>query len=170
MLLAVAMAQAVVLNNYLLAGVAVLIAVLAVLLMRRHVKEVVADERDYKIAGDAARWSLAIFAVGTWLVSFVFIMLRTSNPTYELVGAVLAYAVLALLLLHSGIVYFLKGREGEIRRGRAVAFALVALVIALAFAAFGARLFSGEDDWICNGGQWVMHGHPSAPMPTEPCR
>jgi len=26
-----------------------------------------------------------------------------------------------------------------------------------------------EDDWICDDGQWVKHGNPSAPMPTKNC-
>ena len=26
-----------------------------------------------------------------------------------------------------------------------------------------------EDDWICRDGEWVKHGVPSAPKPTEPC-
>jgi len=26
-----------------------------------------------------------------------------------------------------------------------------------------------EDDWICVNGDWVKHGMPSTPMPTEPC-
>jgi len=26
-----------------------------------------------------------------------------------------------------------------------------------------------EDDWICVDNEWVKHGVPSAPMPTEPC-
>lgn len=26
-----------------------------------------------------------------------------------------------------------------------------------------------EDDWICVDGEWVKHGVPSAPMPTESC-
>ena len=32
------------------------------------------------------------------------------------------------------------------------------------------RLISGEDDWICVGGQWVKHGMPSAQIPTTPCK
>lgn len=34
------------------------------------------------------------------------------------------------------------------------------------------RLFvgGGEDTWICQNGQWVEHGHPSASMPTKPCQ
>lgn len=26
-----------------------------------------------------------------------------------------------------------------------------------------------EDTWICQDGQWVKHGVPSAPMPNKPC-
>jgi len=26
-----------------------------------------------------------------------------------------------------------------------------------------------EDDWICDEGQWVKHGYPSAPMPEGEC-
>lgn len=32
-----------------------------------------------------------------------------------------------------------------------------------------AILRGSEDRWVCDGGQWVRHGVPSAPMPTEPC-
>jgi len=31
-------------------------------------------------------------------------------------------------------------------------------------------VFSGsEDDWICQGGQWVKHGNPSSPKPEGGC-
>lgn len=35
----------------------------------------------------------------------------------------------------------------------------------------GVRFLIGgaEDDWICDNGEWVKHGSPSAPMPSEPC-
>jgi len=26
-----------------------------------------------------------------------------------------------------------------------------------------------EDSWMCVAGQWVQHGHPSAPMPNWSC-
>ncbi|MCJ7740355.1 hypothetical protein MUP32_03500 [Candidatus Microgenomates bacterium] len=32
------------------------------------------------------------------------------------------------------------------------------------------RLFSGEDDWMCQNGQWVKHSQPSSPMPQTECR
>jgi len=27
----------------------------------------------------------------------------------------------------------------------------------------------GEDNWICQNGEWIKHGHPSAAKPTESC-
>lgn len=32
------------------------------------------------------------------------------------------------------------------------------------------RLAGGEDDWICNQGEWVKHGHPSSAQPATPCK
>ncbi len=31
------------------------------------------------------------------------------------------------------------------------------------------RLWYPENTWICKNGEWVKHGHPSAPMPSYPC-
>jgi len=44
-----------------------------------------------------------------------------------------------------------------------VIFASAALLV------IGIRLFTGEDTWFCQNGQWVKHGKPSAPMPTTSC-
>ncbi|MBU1146531.1 GerMN domain-containing protein [Patescibacteria group bacterium] len=33
----------------------------------------------------------------------------------------------------------------------------------------GIRSRSGEDNWICDNREWIKHGNPSAPQPTEPC-
>jgi hypothetical protein len=44
-----------------------------------------------------------------------------------------------------------------------VLLALIAIVVNL-------RFLSGEDDWNCKDGQWIQHGHPSAPKPASACR
>ncbi len=31
------------------------------------------------------------------------------------------------------------------------------------------KILSQEDDWICVDDDWIKHGYPSAPKPTEPC-
>lgn len=48
---------------------------------------------------------------------------------------------------------------------------LIVLFIAiLAAGALTARLLSGgEDTWLCENGEWVQHGNPSAPPPAETC-
>lgn len=34
----------------------------------------------------------------------------------------------------------------------------------------GVRFFGGDEDtWLCDDGQWVSHGNPSAPMPDSGC-
>jgi hypothetical protein len=49
----------------------------------------------------------------------------------------------------------------------------ISMIVVVVFAVIAAArfVFGGpEDDWICSNGQWVMHGAPSAPKPTTPCR
>jgi hypothetical protein len=46
-----------------------------------------------------------------------------------------------------------------------VATLLVLVVIGLV--AF--RLLNPEDNWICQNGEWVKHGNPSKPQPTDAC-
>ena len=45
---------------------------------------------------------------------------------------------------------------------------LVAVILIITV--LGIRFLGGpEDDWICQNGQWVKHGQPSAPKPTIAC-
>ncbi|MFA5188843.1 MAG: GerMN domain-containing protein [Patescibacteria group bacterium] len=46
---------------------------------------------------------------------------------------------------------------------------IIVLIIVLGGIILGVRFFSGEDNWICQNGEWTKHGQPSAPMPTTPC-
>lgn len=46
---------------------------------------------------------------------------------------------------------------------------IAVLIIVAVVAIFSARLFTNEDSWICQNGQWIKHGNPSAPMPTSGC-
>jgi Raf kinase inhibitor-like YbhB/YbcL family protein len=44
------------------------------------------------------------------------------------------------------------------------------IIIVLVAATVGVvRFMSGEDNWICVDGTWVMHGKPSAPKPLAAC-
>lgn len=168
--LAAVMSQAVVLQNYYLGAAAVLIAVLLMVALKKQVREVMADERDYKLAGDAARWSLTVFATLGSLGSFLLLTGRGYYPEFEAAGSVLAYAVCALLIIYSLTVKYLQYRESEISRGKKIFYVILGIFIAAAVVVAGLRLFSGEDTWLCQNGQWVKHGNPQAAAPTRACR
>lgn len=46
---------------------------------------------------------------------------------------------------------------------------ILIVILILIGVVFAIRLFSGEDDWICENGEWVMHGKPSSSKPTSEC-
>jgi hypothetical protein len=48
-------------------------------------------------------------------------------------------------------------------------FIIVSILIAVFAVVFCIRILSGEDDWICQNGQWVKHGNPNSPAPTSGC-
>jgi hypothetical protein len=58
-----------------------------------------------------------------------------------------------------------KATEGK----RKLILTIAILVIVAIIAILGLRFFSGEDSWICEGGKWVKHGNPDAPIPTTVC-
>lgn len=49
-------------------------------------------------------------------------------------------------------------------------FLILIIILAVLTAILFIRLWTPEDDWICQGGQWVKHGNPSAPAPTRECK
>ncbi len=48
-------------------------------------------------------------------------------------------------------------------------FLAIIVVILLLVIVFTVKLLYKEDDWICDTGEWVKHGHPAAPQPVGPC-
>lgn len=45
----------------------------------------------------------------------------------------------------------------------------IGIVVLAAVATVFIFVRGDEDTWLCQGGQWVKHGMPSAPMPTSRC-
>ena len=46
---------------------------------------------------------------------------------------------------------------------------LIIILIIVVLGVTWAFLRGPEDTWLCADGEWVKHGNPSAPKPTEPC-
>lgn len=43
------------------------------------------------------------------------------------------------------------------------------VILAVLMVILSIRFLSGEDDWICQNGEWVKHGQPSVEKPSAFC-
>lgn len=107
MMLAALVSISVVQGFVVLPIVSVLAAIALLWYCRARTKSILADERDYKISGQAARYAISVYAIPAALASVVFITLREQNSAYEIIGHVLAYSVCFLLLVQSFIFKYL---------------------------------------------------------------
>lgn len=162
-------------ENYLFALAAMAIAMIILYLLKQRVHDVIADERDYALAGQASRYTISVFSIILVAAMFVMLSLKTNNQTANTIAYLLSYLVCFLMLLNSFIFRFLslKAKVGQIKIGEKIKFYLPYFLVALIFSALlvigGLRFFSGEDNWICSNGAWVKHGQPDAAQPSEPC-
>jgi hypothetical protein len=46
---------------------------------------------------------------------------------------------------------------------------IIVFIFVLLCAVVLLRLLSGEDNWICQNGEWIKHGQPSGPPPSKSC-
>ncbi|PIR93072.1 hypothetical protein COT99_02700 [Candidatus Falkowbacteria bacterium CG10_big_fil_rev_8_21_14_0_10_43_10] len=166
-ILAVVIGLAVARENFLVPVMAIGIAIAALQILRGKAKEIMADERDYEVGGKAARLAIRIFS---WFAIIVMLFLyanRSLNPSYEAVAITLAYSVCFLMLLYTLIFHYYS--KFSLLAKKKI-YLIIGFVIIVILALAGLRLFSGEDDWLCQNGQWVMHGHPDFPAPITECR
>lgn len=165
--LAMTISVSISMKNFFVPVVAVIIASLILLQLRKKVKEVLADERDMEIGGKAAMLAIRIFGWISIFPIFALYAFRDRNPSYEPIGMTLAFSVCILMLLYSAIFRFYHKMKFSDKRMIYTIFVLIGFFV---FAVMSLRVFSGEDDWMCKDGKWVEHGHPSFPAPSEPCR
>ena len=113
-LLGVSVSFFVVLGNYIFPVIAAIAAFIIIMALRRRVSEVINDERDYYLAGKAARWTVFIFIMIAALGSMVFMALRKGNPFFERLGYASAYIACFVMVLQSILFYiFEKKDHGE---------------------------------------------------------
>jgi uncharacterized membrane protein len=100
-------------GNYVLPIIIGITAVTALYAAKKQVKGVLADERDYLVAGKAARWTLCIYTIAAAVGSLVLMALRQNRPDYELAAQILAYSACFLLIVQSLLLkFFLKKNNG----------------------------------------------------------
>ena len=79
---------------------------------QKRVKGVIADERDYKIAGQAARAAFTIYSMVMVIIGLIVVSLSKSIPEYELPAHIILYSVCALVLLYA-VLFAVYKRRGD---------------------------------------------------------
>jgi len=166
-ILAVIFSQSIVRENFFLPVIMLACGALAMLFLRRRLKEVAADERDYQIGGKAAILAIQIYAWFAVVAMFAFYSQKSVDPIFEPIGMALAFSTTFLLLLYALIYrYYDKFKFSD----KGFLYTLFVLTFFIIMAIAGLRtFFTPEDTWLCDNGQWVKHGSPSAPQPRISC-
>jgi len=166
-IIAVIFSQAILYQNYLIPLATLVVASLVLIYLRRQVKEVVADERDYALAGKSASWAIQIYSWFAVVVMFILYAFKNLNPAYEPIALTLAYSTCFLMFVYSLIFKFQSRAKFTKDKNKFIIFAIVLAIFA---AIFTLRFFSGEDNWLCQKGQWVKHGNPDFAAPKSICK
>lgn len=124
-------------------------------------------DRNQRVEADKAwetSWTRKILvAILTYLVILIFlIMIKAEQPfitaIVPTVGFILSTASLSL------------GKRIWLKQPNKLLISILVIFFVLIIALGLVRLFSGEDDWICQNGQWIKHGQPEMPAPTTDCK
>jgi uncharacterized membrane protein len=166
-LLAMSISQSIIYKNFLYPVVATAIAIIILSILKKRVDGVVADERDYNVAGNSARYAMTIFSFVAVFAMFFFLAFEETNPFYEAIAMTLAYSVCFLMILYS-LIFRFYNKISFSNKKKLYVVLLSAIILILIIG--GLRFLSGEDGWICDNGNWVTHGHPSFPAPNESCK
>jgi uncharacterized membrane protein len=101
------------LGNYYLPIIFVLSAMATMYYCRKSLKttEVMADERDYKVAGEAARYTISIYTTIGAICIFVLMAISNKEGTIYVISQCLAFSVCFLVLLNVFLFKFLSKRK-----------------------------------------------------------
>lgn len=166
-ILAMFFSQCFVYKKFILALIILPVVTLILLWLRKKVKEVIADERDYEIGGRAALLAMQIFSWIGVIAMFGFYAFSELNPYYEAVAVTLAFSVCFFMLLYSFIFKFYSRVKFSNKK---FFYILGAALLVAILGVMALRVFSGEDTWNCQNGSWVKHGNPNWPAPNKICQ
>lgn len=134
--------------------------------MKTKVKGVIADERDYEVAGKAARYTMTGFLLISALIVSILGSINFADPVYGVIGNVVAFIACAVMLTYS-FVFSLLNKNFSIRRKIFLTIFAVAMILFIGVSMMG--VIAPKDTWVCEKGSWVKHGNPSQVMPTSTC-
>ena len=109
-LLAMTISFLVIEKNYILGMVVIVTGMVVMYGLKKRVKDVLADERDWRLAGQSAMVTLNIYAVIGTFGGFMLLVLSSRHPELEQLAYLVFYSICALLLLNSFIFNFYRNR------------------------------------------------------------
>lgn len=165
--LAFIFSQATVYKNYIIPIAAMLVSALILMWLRRRVKGVIADERDYATGGKSALLAIQIYSWIAAISMFVLYALRDINPAYEPIALTLAFSTCILMLIYGVLFRYFSNFKFSDKK---TIYSILVLILFIILAIGSLRLFSGEDNWVCKDGSWQKHGQPSFPAPKAECK
>ncbi len=98
-------------GNYIVPLAVAVTAAIVMYAAKKRVEGVIEDERDYQTAGNAARWTVNIYAAVSAVAAMMFMAMRGQNPGYEAFGSFLAYSACALMLMQSVLFKYFQGKS-----------------------------------------------------------
>lgn len=103
-------------NNWITALAAIIAGMVVLLLLRRNVKEITTDERNYASAYKAARLTMAVGTIGMAVASLVLIAANYNNldSLQAQLGFILAYITCGLLIINmAAYTYYNRKLSGK---------------------------------------------------------
>lgn len=113
-ILAMSVSMSIVLKNYYLPIVLVVIGRAVMYYLRKQLKttEVIADERDYKLAGDAARYTITVYGlIGTFGIFILMALSGGKEDFIYILSQYLAFSICFLFLLNVVLFKYLSRKK-----------------------------------------------------------
>lgn len=100
-------------GNWIIPIFTIIIGISIMMVLRRRVKEIVADERNYAIAAKAARLTLQIVTIGMAVVGAILLAVsHGDSAVLTQIGFGLEYATCALLVINYITYYYYNRKMG----------------------------------------------------------
>ncbi|MFA5083786.1 MAG: DUF2178 domain-containing protein [Candidatus Paceibacterota bacterium] len=100
-------------GNWYLPVISIITAWVFLYALRSRVKEVIADERDYRIAGKASIWAIKIYASISVIVGMFLFIAEKENEVLYAFGSGLVYSACFLMILYSVLFKIYEKKDGH---------------------------------------------------------
>ncbi|MFA5127179.1 MAG: DUF2178 domain-containing protein [Patescibacteria group bacterium] len=108
---ALLVASAITLGNYVIPLLVIIAGMVVLYTCRKKVQDVLVDERDYKIAGQASRYVLNAYCLIGAIITVVVFATSKDNAALMLLANFLAYSICLIMIINSLLFKWLSSRK-----------------------------------------------------------